>query len=323
MHINRREFVALSASSAFVLMMPRTTIAAEDATFFEWKPVAGPISVAFGQGGNSTLIDGKEMAYLFDTKNAPFGATIRREAKYKAAKLTVINTHHHPDHTGGNHAFVGDTPVLAHQKALPRIPGNLARYISAVKEAPASVKGKSGPAFESAKKDWEALQARWEKLTAKDFMPTQAVGDSRTLEAPGSVKLELHQFGPGHTDNDLVTHIPEHNVVIAADLLFRKLHPYVDADGGGNTQGWINALKETIKLCDAKTRVIPGHGELTDVSGLREQVDYFEKVREAVAKALKEGKERKEIVTMKIPFPGYANEERQGMALAAVYAEMK
>lgn len=324
--MDRREFLAASAAAAALSMVPaagRAAMIAPEPTFFDWKPVAGPVWAGFGQGGNSTLIVGKEVSYLFDTKNAPFGATLRREVQAKApGRLVLINTHHHSDHTGGNHAFAADHTILAHEKALPRIPNNFARYISGIKEAVGSTQGVPPAVAERVKADRADLYKRITDMTPKNFMPTEAVGDSRTLASEGGATVHLRQFGPGHTDNDLVTHIPEHNVVIAGDLLFRRLYPYVDPDGGGNTVGWCEALRHVIALCDAKTKVIPGHGEVCSVDALKEQIEYFEKIRAAVSKAMKEGKDRKAIVTMKVAFPGYANEDRQSMSLAAVYHEL-
>ena len=48
----------------------------------------------------------------------------------------------------------------------------------------------------------------------------------------------------------------------------------------------MSSLKEAIKLCDEKTRVVPGHGELGGVEMLKAQIDYFEKMRDLVAKEI-------------------------------------
>jgi cyclase len=324
--MNRREFVVMGAGAAAVVLGSRVVGQPQpkkEEMFFEWKSVSGPVTVAFGMGGNSTRVVGKEVTYLFDTKNSPWGKTLRREVGTGAPKLVVINTHHHADHTGGNHAFTPDCTVMAHEKCLPRIPGNVARYISQIKEAVGSFPKDKGPAGEKARADWMEVYKHVTELEAKQFTPTKGVGDSLDLGEAGGAKIQLRQFGPGHTDNDLVAFLPEENVLVAGDLLFRKLYPYVDPDGGGTVAGWIAALGKAAALCDAKTKVVPGHGEITDVSGLKEQTAYFEKCREAVEKALKAGRERKDIVTMRVPFPGYQNEDRQSMTMAALYGELK
>lgn len=320
--MTRREFVAAAGAAVAVAALP--VYAAADDPVFTWKNVAEPVRVAFGFGGNSTLITSKDAAYLIDTKNSPFGLTIRRIAKEMAGaakeKLVVINTHHHADHTGGNHAFTGDRRVIAHENCSRRIQGNVSRYISQIKEAVGAFQGKKGPEIDAAKADWQKLYKDVTRLKAADFTPTETIGATHTIDA--GVKLELRHFGPGHTDNDVVIFIPEQNVLIAGDLLFHKVHPYVDPDGGGRVSGWIESLRQALNLCDSKTRVIPGHGELCGVEGLKGQIEYFERVCEAVEKAVKAGKPRREVADLRLSFPGYANPERASMALLGVYDEL-
>jgi len=334
--LNRREFVTASSAAALGALMSRDLLAqprkdvgssggGRAVTLFEWKPIApdlASIKVAFGQGGNVTLIDGKEVAYLIDTKNSPWGKTLRREASPGAPKLVVINTHHHADHTGGNHAFTGDCDVLAHEKCLPRIEGNVARYISQIKEAVGNFPKGESEGLKRAREDWTELYHNVTKLEAKNFTPTEAVKDTHEIATPGGAKISLRHFGPGHTDNDLVLHLPNSNVLIVGDLVFRKVFPYVDQNGGGTIEGWISALKQAQALCDKKTRVVPGHGDLCGPEGIADQITYFEKCRDAVAKAIKAGRQRKDIVTMKLPFHGYANEDRQSMTMIQLYAEL-
>jgi len=340
--MNRRDFVITSTTAAASLVLAGTVMAQPQKqpakpnakpnaapagpTFFDWKPLVPGVMVAVGQGGNTTLIDGPEIRYLIDTKNSPWGKTVRREAESHAkaaSKLVVINTHHHADHTGGNHAFTKDCEVLAHEKALPRIPGNMARYVSQIKEAVGNFPKGPGPAIEKARADWTEVYENVTKLEAKDFTPTKAIRDTHDFNTAGGAKLAAHQFGPGHTDNDLVLHLPDLNVVVMGDLLFRKLHPFIDQNGGGTIEGWIAALKKAQELCDKSTKLIPGHGELCGPEGIKDQIEYFEKSRDAVAKALKAGRDRKDILTMKVPFPGYANEDRQEMTMRQLYLELK
>ncbi len=113
--------------------------------------------------------------------------------------------------------------------------------------------------------------------------------------------LQLKHFGTGHTDNDLVVHLARENVVIAGDLIFNGLNPYFDVSAKANSAGWINSLREVEKLCDSRTVVIPGHGPVGDIACVKAQIDYFERVREAVAKAIKEGRTREDVSTMSLP----------------------
>lgn len=301
---------------------PESPVPAEPATFFDWKPARERAMVAFGAGGNALVVRGSKGVLLVDCKNSPYGEGIRREAQAAvgSALTIVLNSHHHADHTGGNHAM-RDLPLLAHEKAIPRVRAQLNRYISQVKEAVPQLADKKGPAKDKVLADTKALHDRMTTLSADEFAPRTAVGDGHEINL-GGVRAVLTHFGPGHTDNDLVIHLPEINVIHAADLLFHQRHPFVDRDSGADTRSWERALEAVIAMCDAKTVVIPGHGELTDVSGLRGQIAYFQAARAFVAGAIKEGKDRKTILESKVP----GTEALAGsgtMALSALYEEAK
>ncbi len=323
--MTRRDFLAASAAagSAFALPLSSPAMPPPDDTFFDWKPVCEGVKSAFGYGGNALVISTKDGAVLVDCKNSPFGQTLRREAEAIAKLTHVVNTHHHADHTGGNHAFTPDIEVIAQTNATPRILGQLSRYISQIKEGLGDAASKTGPAASAAFLDHKHLYARVTQIKATEFVP-KITFDKDYEIALGATKLALHHYGPGHTDNDLVVHIPSLNVLHTGDLVFNGRHPYVDSDGGGNTSSWIASLKKAIDLCDAKTKVIPGHGDLCTVETLKTQIGYFEKMRDLVAKQIKAGKSRKEVAEMKPTlFENYANKDIVGMVLGAIYTELK
>jgi cyclase len=325
MIMTRRDFLAASAAagSALALSLTAPAMPAPDDKFFDWKPVCDGAQAAFGNGGNSLVITGKSGAVLIDCKNSPFGQELRRESE-SIAKLThVINTHHHADHTGGNHAFTKDIEVIAQTAATPRILGQLNRYVSQIKENVGAAAGKTGPAAAAVLADHKALYARVTQIKAIEFAPKLTFEKDYALDL-GGTKLSLHHFGPGHTDNDLLVHAPSLNVLHTGDLVFNGRHPYVDPDGGANTTAWIASLNKAIQLCDPKTKVIPGHGDLCTVETLKTQIEYFEKMRDLVAKQIKAGKSRKEVAEMKPTlFANYENKDIVGMVLGAIYTELK
>lgn len=318
----RRDLLRLAAAGAagaFLLPHAMATSTTED-TFFTWKPAADDAKVAFGSGGNALVLRGNNAALLVDCKNAPYGDCLRREAG--PGLTTVVNTHHHADHTGGNHAFSKDLKIIAQAKVTDRVLGQMNRYISQLKEAATQLGEATGPAVAKVRDEAKALYLRVEKLRPTDWAPTQTFDKDETLDI-GGVEVRLHHFGPGHTDNDLVVHVPSKNLLHAGDLLFHQRHPYVDRDGGANTHGWMESLTKAISLCDAKTVVIPGHGELTDVEGLKAQIRYFEIARAAIEGAIKAGKPRKEAIEIKpaeLAALGGAN--IQPLVMGAIYDEL-
>jgi glyoxylase-like metal-dependent hydrolase (beta-lactamase superfamily II) len=323
--MTRREFMVSAAGTTVTVLLASHAIAAQGSEdmFFEWKPVCEGARAAFGNGGNALVVVGKQGAVLVDCKNSPFGQELRREAEVGAKLTHVVNTHHHGDHTGGNHAFTPDLPVIAQTNATPRILGQLNRYVSQIKEGLGAAAEKQGQAAKQVLADHKALYARVTQLLATEFAPKITFEKDYEIDL-GGTKVSLHHYGAGHTDNDLVVHIASLNVLHTGDLVFNKMHPFVDRDGGATTTGWIASLKKAMELCDAKTHVIPGHGELCTVDALKQQVEYFEKMRDLVGKQLKAGKSRKEVAEMKPTlFEGYGKPDFVGMVLGAIYDEMK
>jgi glyoxylase-like metal-dependent hydrolase (beta-lactamase superfamily II) len=323
--MTRREFMASAAGTGATILLASQEGAAQrsEDMFFEWKPVCEGARAAFGNGGNALVVAGTQGALLVDCKNSPFGQELRREADAPTKLTHVVNTHHHGDHTGGNHAFTPDLPVIAQTNATPRILGQLNRYVSQIKEGLGAAAEKQGQSAKQVLADHRALYARVTQIKATEFAPKITFDKDYEIDL-GGTKVGLHHYGPGHTDNDLVVHIPSLNVLHTGDLVFNKMHPYVDRDGGATTSGWMASLKKAIGLCDAQTHVIPGHGELCTVDGLKQQVEYFEKMRDLVGTQLKAGKTRKEVAEMRPQlFEGYGKPDFVGMVLGAIYDELK
>ncbi len=80
----------------------------------------------------------------------------------------------------------------------------------------------------------------------------------------GDTPIDLHYFGRGHTDGDIVVHLPEERIVITGDL-FATWEPYVHLihyAAGGSARDWSRSLERALQL-DFDT-VIPGHSGVTD-----------------------------------------------------------
>src|ERR1700674_2518436 len=94
-------------------------------------PVQGNIYMLSGAGGNITLQVGKDGVLMVDTEYGPLVPKIMAEIRKlsKGPIRYIINTHVHPDHVGGNDAFVKLIPpnpaeplkIIAHQNVLNRM----------------------------------------------------------------------------------------------------------------------------------------------------------------------------------------------------------
>ncbi len=321
----RRQFLALSAAAAAgAALAPGARAGAllrggRRADLLEWSELRDGVWAAIGQGGNAMLARGAEGALLVDTKLAGFGDALRREAEARAKPLKlVINTHHHADHSGGNYAFGAGERLIAHEKAAARIGAQTERYVSQIRSA---LSGAGLP--EELAADLEALRARVDDLAPEDWTPGEVVAGARADWALGDdLAIEAHHFGAGHTDNDMAIRLPQRNVVHAGDLFFHQMHPFFDPDGGVSCRGWTESVRRTIELCDAETVVIPGHGAVSDVEGLKGQLSYLEKLWHEVGELVQAGWEREVATTMQWPFmDGLQRPELRPRAIGVTFDE--
>ena len=276
-----------------------------------------------GAGGNSMLYRNDGESLLIDCKTAPFGGVLRADARrlgLAPGAATVLNTHHHADHTGGNHAF-GGFEIVAHAKCEPRVRAQVEMYKSQAVGAIDQLK--DDPKRELVIGPVGAFADKAAGLTADDFAPTRLFDAPKSDLVIGGKPVEVHHFGPGHTDNDLAVFFPDDNVLHTGDLLFNRVHPYVDRPGGATTLGWMESCEKLIGLCDAETVVVPGHGGVGGVEALRGQITYFERLRAAVGKELDAGKTRDDITAMSWDFmDGYGLDWIRPIAIGGVVDEL-
>ncbi|MFQ5888619.1 MAG: MBL fold metallo-hydrolase [Gemmatimonadota bacterium] len=301
-------------------------------SFFKWKKVSNRVRVAFRGGGNAMLVSKGKRAVLVDCKNFGFGGILRHEAEEIGGRLThVINTHHHSDHTGGNLAFAGEVEhigqaklsarvVALTERLRDRVAGSPEQWVAQVRESWRQQSG-SEPDAEFVER-LEAFARRVASLEPARSAPSTGFDREAEVRAPAG-RFELRHVSNGHTDNDAFIHLPEENLVHAGDLLFHELHPYIDVGAGATTEGWQRCLEALIDLCDERTVVVPGHGEITDRRGLRRQSEYFDRLRELVGEAMGEGRSREEITELRPAWTErYGHEELRSHALGVVYDEL-
>jgi glyoxylase-like metal-dependent hydrolase (beta-lactamase superfamily II) len=101
-------------------------------------------------------------------------------------------------------------------------------------------------------------------------LPTRIFVDRLSLRV-GDRRVELMELGPAHTLGDTVVHLPDERVLFTGDLLFKDAHPLI---WQGPVSNWIRACHTLLEL-EVET-VVPGHGPLTDLSGIRETLGYLE-----------------------------------------------
>ena len=83
---------------------------------------------------------------------------------------------------------------------------------------------------------------------------------------------------------------PRDNVVHMGDCLFNGLYPVLDISAGGSAAGMIAAADRMLKVTNADTKLIPGHGPLATRKDLEAFRDMMIKAQGRVKDLIKAGK---------------------------------
>ena len=103
-----------------------------------------------------------------------------------------------------------------------------------------------------------------------------------------------------HTDGDSAVYFADANVLATGDIVsIGGRYPNIDVGVGGNIKGIIAAVDDYLKISNAETKIVPGHGALMTKAQLTEYRYLLETARLRVEKLVKEGKSEDEAVAAK------------------------
>ena len=212
----------------------------------------------------------------------------------------------------------------AHKNAIPRIAGQADRYLRELAGGAGTFSRFPNPTDDWMLEEADKLAQRRTTFEAEDWVPGRAFEGPINEIAFGGRAVKVHHVGAGHTDNDAFAVVEDVNVVHCGDLLFNDMHPYFDPNGGGSSKGWIESLEGIIKVCDAETKVVPGHGELTNIDGVKKGKAYQEQLRDAVTAEVKKGTPKEKVVEMSWDFmDGLGRQQLRPRAVSFVYDEVR
>ena len=165
---------------------------------------------------------------------------------------TVVNTHHHGDHTHGNY-LTHPATIIAHENCRELMVQTGIQHYDGI--------------FEPA--DWGDLE----------FAPPTVTFDRQVNLWVGDLKVELHYIGgAAHTTNDVVAWVPERKVLFSGDLVFNGGTPFVVM---GSVAGSFDAL-DRMRAFDAEI-IVPGHGPVCTPAVLDQLESYYRFVQETAA----------------------------------------
>ena len=195
-------------------------------------------------------------------------STERRTRAYQAAIAavtpapvrTVLNTHHHGDHTFGNCLFPG-AAIVAHERA---------RQEAIAFGPPRDLAFWDGP-------DWGDLSLDPPFVTFTDQIAVHA----------GDLRADVRYVGTAaHTTNDSIVWIPDRSVLFCGDLIFNGGTPFLLM---GSVTGAVDVLEQVLRPLGAQT-IVPGHGPVFHDDGpIDATLDYLRFVLDVAAQAVAAG----------------------------------
>ncbi|MDZ4146901.1 MAG: MBL fold metallo-hydrolase [Flavobacteriaceae bacterium] len=251
-------------SFAMILFYSQTGISQNQEVTIKVIPVTGQISMLVGQGGNIGLLVGEKKALMIDDQFAPLTGKILDAVKTVTDKPVsyLLNTHWHGDHTGGN-ANMSQTGALifAHENVRKRL--------------------------ENAQREKNEL--------VPNALPNFTFTDQMNFFFEDEEIMFLHSHN-GHTDGDAMVYFVQNNVLHTGDLYFQSRYPFMDLNSGGSVNGYIEAVRKALMLINDDTKIISGHGNLSNKKEYLSFLEMLEYLHSNISQAIASGKSEAEIV---------------------------
>ena len=269
-------------------------------------------------GVNVTAQVGEQGIFLVDSGPAALGdqllETISEEFDGRPVRY-LINTHSHADHTGGNLALAeefgtelnnpnayGGVRIVSHLNTINRVSGFSRNERDIIPEVARPYAG-----FFTERMDF--------------YLNGEAVV---ALSTP-----------PAHTDGDVMVWFRGSDVLASGDAFVMGHYPVIDADRGGSLYGLIDAATQIVDdvavseiFASGGTRIVPGHGRLTNEAEVLDYLLMLSVVRDRVQEMVDDGMTLEEVKTAQptLDYDGVFKGDRDfwtaEMFLEAVYQEI-
>jgi len=217
-----------------------------------------------GAGGNIGVSVGEDGVIVIDDQYAPLTGKIQEAISKLSSKPIrfVINTHWHGDHVGGNENLANaGSVIIAHENVRKRM----------------------------SSEQFVQLMNRKFPASPPKALPIVTFTTDITLHFNGE-DIHVMHVDATHTDGDSIIIFPKSKVIHMGDTYMSISYPFADLSSGGSFDGFIATSDKIVGMSDATTKIIPGHGGLSDKTELKAWHDMLVEIRAAVKKQADAGK---------------------------------
>ena len=258
----------------------------QDAKVVEVEQLEDNLFVLKGGGGNSAAFVTSDGVVLVDTKIPGWGQPLIDKLRELTPNpvTTIINTHTHADHVGGNMEFPGTVDIVAHEDTQ-----RLMREWNAITGF-----GAAGDSL------FEANNGKG--IATRTFANRMTLGS-------GADQVDLYYFGRGHTGGDAWVVFPSLRTMHSGDMFAGKELPLLDANNGGSGIDFPETLNNAYATLTEVDTIITGHGTQMTRDDLQEFAEFVGDFVAAIREAKETGRSVDSVVdTWKVPgtYTGYS-----------------
>ena len=258
-------FRTISAFAAFAIAAISYSVAGPvqaQGAALQISQVAEGIHVIMGNGGNIGVSAGEDGVFMIDDQFAPVTDKLRELIAGVSDKPIrfLLNTHFHGDHTGGNENLgSAGVTIFAHDNVRARLLGQGAPAVA---------------------------------------LPVVTFNDTTTFHMNGQT-IHVFHAAAAHTDGDALIHFREADVIHMGDTYFNGFYPFIDVASGGSLDGTLAAADQALALADDNTRIIPGHGPMSNRAELMAYRGMLIAARDGIQPMIADGKTVEQVIAAK------------------------
>ena len=192
--------------------------------------------------------------------------------------IYVINSHGHPDHTGGNTVFP-ESKIIGHVNSSQEISeqwNNVENRVRSLRKIVENYELQL-KASDPDKMEWDEIFTQKTKYLnayydAKNLIavkqPDNMFSDSLTINM-GDVTLEMKYFGKCHSNSDILIYIPEMAVLFNGDLFSKYGRPSINSKLIADYRRWQQTVSWLEKRMNKIEKIIDGHGQILSIEDLK------------------------------------------------------